>query len=305
MFWFTDKHGGMQLHLSLHLYRLIELLEFKYIITLVKQEYVWALLTGILFCTLLAVTCIKGLRHYTVRKYDGFVLSLIAVGLIYLLVPEDFLGRTIIITIRAQIFVYIIVCCIIASRLQEGIEKNIGGLIVAALFLILSGYRMACMHKANTALKGYLSATNYINNNAVVLALDFSPNGKDANGQQIATRNAIFHHAAQYMAATKPLVILDNYEANMGYFPIRWRQEVNPYNHLSKRNGIEGIPPFAEIENYSKTTGVTIDNILLWCYDSSCNKDADFAVLYKEIMHNYHRVYSDQYGNTLLYERNK
>jgi hypothetical protein len=107
------------------------------------------------------------------------------------------------------------------------------------------------------------------------------------------------------MAATKPLVILDNYEANMGYFPIRWKEEVNPYNHLSKRNGIEGIPPYAEIENYSKTTGVTIDNILLWCYDSSYNKDADFAVLYEEIMHNYHRVYSDQYGNTLLYERNK
>ncbi len=305
MFWFTDKHGGMQMRLSLHLYRLVELLEFKYIITLVRQEYVWALLTGMLFCALLLTTGIKALRHYTIGKYDGFVLSLIAVGLIYLLVPEDFLGRTIIITIRAQIFIYIIVCCVIASRLQEGVVKNIGGIMVAALFLILSGYRMACMHKANIALEGYLSATNYINDNAVVLALDFSPNGKDANGQQIATRNAIFHHAAQYMAATKPLVILDNYEANMGYFPIRWREGVNPYNYLSKRNGIEGIPPYAEIENYSKTTGVTIDNILLWCYDSSYNKNADFAVLHDEIMHNYHRVYSDQCGNTLLYERNK
>jgi hypothetical protein len=161
------------------------------------------------------------------------------------------------------------------------------------------------MYKADKAYEGYYGASDYINDKAVVLALDFSPNGKDANGKKIATRNAIFHHAAQYMAATKPLVILDNYEANMGYFPIRWREEVNPYNHLSKRNGIEGIPPYAEIENYSKTTGVTIDNILLWCYDSSYNKNADFAVLHEEITHNYHRVYSDKSGNTLLYARNK
>lgn len=305
MLWFTEKQGGMQMHLSLHLYRLVELLEFKYIITIVQQEYLWAKITGILFFVLLVITGIKSLRHITIHKYDGFVLSLLAVGLIYLLVPEDFMGRAIIITIRAQIYVYVFICCCIAYRMPDGRLKNAGGLGIAALFVVLSGYRMVCMQQANEVLTGYLYATNHIKENAVVLSLDFSPNGKDKNGNKIADRNDIFHHASQYMAVTKPIVILDNYEANMGYFPVRWKPEVNPYNHLSRNNGIEGIPPYAEIENYRTTTGIVIDNILLWCYDSSYNNNADFATLYAEIERNYRLVYTDNIGNTILYARKR
>lgn len=304
MFWFTDKQGGMQLQLGLHKFRLIELLEFKYLIAIVHDEYVWAIFTGVSFCLLLVITMLLALKNMTIEKHDGFLISLVIISLIYLLVPEDFLGRTIIITIRAQIFIYIIICCLIASRLAEGIVKNIGGLVIILLFFVLSGHRMICMHKADKVYEGYASASNYIKENAVVLAFDFSPNGKDENGNLIADRNAIFHHAAQYMAATKPLVILDNYEANMGYFPIRWKEPVNPYIYLSRKSGIEGIPPYAEIENYKKEKGVTINNIILWCYDSSYKKDADFGILYDEIMRNYHLIYTDKPGHTLLYERN-
>ncbi len=304
MFWFTDKQGGMQLQLGLHKYRLNELLEFKYLIAIVHHEYLWAILTGISFWILLLITFVKALKKIAINKYDGFWVSLLIVGLIYMLVPEEFLGRTIIITIRAQIFIYILVCCLIASRLGEGIVKNTGGLIILTLFLILSGHRMICMYKADKAYEGYYEASNYIKENAVVLAFDFSPNGKDEHGNLIADRNATFHHAAQYMAATKPLIILDNYEANMGYFPIRWKEPVNPYIHLSRKSGIEGIPPYAEIENYKKYKGVTVNNIIMWCCDSSYNKDADFTVLRAEIAQNYHIIYTDKHGYTVLYERN-
>ena len=53
----------------------------------------------------------------------------------------------------------------------------------------------------------------------------------------------LFSHAAGYLGVEKRLVLLDNYEANTGYFPLRWRPEVNPYVHLGPFAAQESQPP--------------------------------------------------------------
>jgi hypothetical protein len=150
-------------------------------------------------------------------------------------------------------------------------------------------------------VKDYLSAANYIKPYSVILPLDFFPCGKDAHGNVIADRNWLFSHASQYMGTEKPLIILDNYEANTGYFPLVWKEEVNPYHHLCTNGSIESQPPYATIGDYKNKTGVSIDYILMWCYDSSALKDADFRKLYAEINGEYHLVYTSQTGHIVLY----
>jgi len=304
MFSFTGKEGGLQLALKPHPYRLLELVQFKYIINVVNSERLWAALAGGIFTVLFVCTLIKMLTKFSIHKYDGFLLALLAIVFVYTFFPEDFMGRAIIISIRAQLFVMIIVACCIAYRMPDGMVKNIAATTLFLSFVMLTIYRIHCRQQASAALTDYLSVATHIKPGATLLPFDFAPTGKTETGNLIAGRNAIFHHASQYMGVDKPLIILDNYEANMGYFPIRWKNEINPYNHLSKEEGIEGLPPFARIEEYQQKTGVTVDYILLWCYNPTYLTNPHFNTLYAEINKLYHITYTSPGGKAVLYTRN-
>lgn len=304
MFRFTNSAGGMNIHLRAHLYRMVELVEFKYLINLTDTERPWALVTGLVFTGLFVMVCVHGARRFRLHRYDGLLLSLLFVTFVYVFFPEEFMGHMIVISIRAQLFVYILVVCIVAYRMREGMVKVTGMALICVCFLLLGIARISCRYVADEALNEYLQANEYIKPGKVVLPFDFAPTGRTAAGKEITNRNALFHHAAQYIAVDKPLVMLDNYEANMGYFPVRWAEDTNPYNHLSKGAGIEGVPPYATIETYKQKTGVTVDYVLLWCYNEAYRKDAAFNTLYEEINRMYHLVYTSPTGRVILYERN-
>jgi len=372
MGWFTGKEGGVRLQIKPHLYRLVELVEGKYLVNVTHTEDFVAELVGIILLVLFCFTFLRSKNIWRINKYDGFLLSLIFVVLVYLCFPESFLGRLILISMRAQIFVYILMACCIAYRwpsgqmkvadaavvvlifltfsiaevacllhakpgavagnystaqmiwvsiaLQLGVlvlilwgtvhrlpfdrVKNIGAVIIFACFVGLTCARLSCLLSASLAVADYTSARKFIRPYSVVLPLDFAPSGKNKQGQIIADRNFLFFHASQYMGIEKPMIILDNYEANMGYFPLRWTDSTNPYFHLSKGDGIEAQPPYADIEDYKKTTGVSIDYILMWCFDTSYLKNDNFRKLYAEINAAYHVVYTSPGGRTALYKQN-
>ena len=178
-------------------------------------------------------------------------------------------------------------------------------MVLFVAFIALSLARIPCQLAVSRGAADYVSGVSLIKPYSVVLPLDFFPNGKDSKGNMLADRNWLFCHAAQYLGTFKPLIVLDNYEANMGYFPISWKNSVNPYNLLSQDEGIEGQPPFASIAQYKQNTAVTIDYILMWCYDSSFLQNEHFRKFYNEINQQYHIIYTSASGNTILYEINK
>ncbi len=370
MGWFTKKEGGMQMHLKLHLYRLVELVQGKYLVNVTHPEDIIAQVVGMVMLTLLCCSFFRVKKFY-LHKYDGLLISLAFVLFVYLCFPESFLGRLILISMRTQIFVYILITCCVAYRFPKGEMKwrdafillivfavfgvaQVIGLIIAqpgtlastwsvnqmiainvslqvivlaiifccvagklpfdkikngafallfVCFIAFTGVRLSCLLKASEAIADYTSAKSNIRPNSIVLPLDFAPCGKDQEGRMIADRNFLFYHASQYMGLDKPLIILDNYEANMGYFPLRWKDNVNPYFHLSKDEGIEAQPPYASINMYQQA-GVTIDYVLMWCFDSSYLANEHFSELYAEINAGYHIVYTSATSRTKLYERN-
>jgi hypothetical protein len=303
-FVFTGKEGGLQLQLGAHPYRLLEALEFKYIINVVDTEHPWAAIAGITLSLFLIYVVVTGMRKITINKYDGLLLALIPIAFVYTFFPEDFMGRAIIISIRTQMFLFILIGGVVAYRLNNERAKTAGALLLFVCFVALSYHRIECRQDTEEALSDYLSADSHIRAGSVVLPFDFSPNGKRKDHTLIADRNAVFHHASQYLGVSKPLIILDNYEANMGYFPIRWKDATNPYNHLSKEEGIEGLPPFAKIAAYKRATNTDVDYILFWCYDPAYISDPHFAELYREINSMYTKVYETPGGRTMLYAKN-
>jgi hypothetical protein len=71
-----------------------------------------------------------------------------------------------------------------------------------------------------------------------------------------------FHHASNYLALEHGVHSLRNYEANMGYFPLLFRPERNPYRQLGN---IEGAP--AEIR--FADARAQVDYVLVWPLDET------------------------------------
>ncbi len=305
MIWFTAKEGGLQIQLAPHLYRMLELIRFRYLVNITRQEEFFATITGVGLLILFSVSLLTFKKHPVINKYDGFLLSLLFVGFVYLFFPEVFLSRLILITLRVQLFVFIIIACCIAYRLPAGKVKNIGAIVLFGCFIGLGMVRIPCQLSASEGVTTYISAVDSIKPFSVVLPLDFSPSGRDGHGKLIADRNWLYCHASQYMGLKKPLIILDNYEAHMSYFPLVWKENVNPYTYLNKYEGFEGQPPFATIEGYKQATGVTIDYILMWCYDAQALQNEHFREFFTEINEKYHIIYMSSTGRTILYAVNK
>ncbi len=301
---FTDQEGGLQLVIGHHFYRLVELIQFKYFVNVTHSEDYVAAAAGIIllltFCAALTKFRIK-----TINKYDGLLISLGLTMFVYLFFPDNFLGRLILIALRVQPYVGILLACCIAYLLPETKFKKMAAVLLFACFAGLTAARVNCMVIASKGAADYVSAEQLIKPNSVVLPLDFAPAGLDDHGQKIADRNYLFSHASQYMGTTKSLIILDNYEANMGYFPVRWNGAVNPYFYLGKAEGIENAPPYARIAEYKQSAGVAIDYVLMWCYNDTFLRNDHFKALYAEINAGYHVAYTSPSGRTVLYELNR
>lgn len=373
MAWFTRSQGGLQMALKPHLYRLIELIQFKYLVSLTHTEEPYAAVTGLVLLAI-GIALIAGIsRRHAVHKYDGLLLALAAVAIVYLFVPESFLGHLILINMRVQLYIYLLIACCIAYRMPVGVTsyktaiattlamaalaalqlgylniasgqtaddravlqsivganlaievgiciaifaaarfrisyyrlQNVGAFVLLMCFAGMSIERISCQVKASMAVSDYIAVAKQIPDGKTILPLNFAPNGKDRNGAMIADRNFLFGHAADYIAAGKSVIMLDNYEANMGYFPLQWRNNVNPYYHLSIGQGIEHTPPYASLKGYEQQAGVRVDYILLCRFDSSFLANDTFAAFYAEIVRDYHVARTSPLRTATLMERNK
>ncbi len=74
----------------------------------------------------------------------------------------------------------------------------------------------------------------------------------------------IFKHVGCYAGCKTNSIVLDNYEANTTYFPIKWKENKNPYKYLSVGNegGLEENPPNIDIEKYELESQEKITSLL-------------------------------------------
>lgn len=306
---FTQRAGGLQLHLQHHFYRLVELVQCKFLINVTQAEVYPALTAGIILALLFCWSQVKFRNFRKLHKCDGFLISLLLVVFIYLFFPESFLGHLILMNMRAQLFVLaLVIYCIAYLMPLYSKVSNTAGVVLFSCFFVLTIFRLNVQLRASAGVADYMSIRNHIKPYRVVLPLNFSPRGKDEHGNIIADHNFLFQHVGQYLGTYKPLIILDNYEANMGYFPLRWKEPKNPYYHLSTGEGIaagiEGVPPSADIEKYKSESNVTIDYIIMWGFDSSFIHAEQFTPLFNQIVSGYHLAFTSVSGRTLLFEKN-
>src|SRR5262249_41912359 len=108
----------------------------------------------------------------------------------------------------------------------------------------------------------YLSAGASLPSDSVLFPVGFAPDGFAEDGSPLALRVLPLLHAASWIAADRGVVDLLNYEADLGYFPMAFRPETNPYRLM--RTGLETVPPCVSLHRWDRLGPRRMDYVLVW-----------------------------------------
>ncbi|MCS6904609.1 MAG: hypothetical protein RML72_11375 [Bacteroidia bacterium] len=157
----------------------------------------------------------------------GLVPALIIALGLYFFVPTGFSVGMMSERLGLMVFM-LLLPCVVTMPLPKSVL-----LISVALFmgfhiaLLLSRYN-ATQKKLSLEASHIAQAQKHLPSYAVVLPINFSDNW-------------IEPHFSNYLGTQKPLIILENYEASTGWFPIRWNYIHLPKFFLGKHEKLENI----------------------------------------------------------------
>ncbi|MCY7330158.1 MAG: hypothetical protein LH618_16525, partial [Saprospiraceae bacterium] len=124
--------------------------------------------------------------------------------------------------------------------------------------------------------------------------------------REVADAIWLFMHGGDYMGTEKSIVLLANYEAATGNFPLIWNQERNPFNGLSTNDGyFEDQPPNANIVDYYKNSNkAVVDYVVTWCMDQKKFGDNPrLQNIQQQLTGEYNLVFTSKHGLAKVYKR--
>jgi hypothetical protein len=227
------------------------------------------------------------LRSRRVGPWDGWLLVAAAYAVLYFLAPAEASGGMYI-NLRLNLFPFFALLLWFGTQTFSVRSKRMIESVATGACLLTLGLHVAAYAELNDYLQEYLSGMELIEPNTRLLPLCFAPNGRGPDGENLTYRVGPFRHAAGYLAAERRLVDLDNYEANSGYFPLRFRPEVEPYIHMGKDRrlpgfGLEAVPPCVDFLDYPTNTGQEVDYVLIWAVSDDLRKHPCTASIYEQL----------------------
>jgi len=303
---FANRYGGVEeIKIQFMPERFKTIISLKHLVNYSHKEEDTLVITGIalmLLCLYLIYSRIR--MKITIHRFDGFLITFIFALVVYFVLPDSMLNGGYF-TLRAAIFstLLLLICCSYVTKHSSG--SLVAGLSLFAAFTVLFFIRMPVTMAAADIIKEHMEVRPFIRKGAVVAPFTYDTWGRARNGKVICSRNNIFCHMAQYLSDIHDVLVLDNFEANTGYFPLLWRPELDPFVHLARWPGFQAVPPAADIAAYEEKTGIVVDYVLFMNFDSSFTKFNTSEQLVKEVRQNYHVTYASATGRTILYSRNQ
>lgn len=129
-------------------------------------------------------------------------------------------------------------------------------------------------------------ADKYIRENSIVLPINLSDNWLEI-------------HFSNYLGVEKPMIILENYEANVNWFPVRWRRQDFPNVLLEDRNVLSGIGWPNNKESIIKRQ---IDYVVLYGNLEKLN-NAEYAELKELLSTKFKLKYKSENSYLIIFER--
>ena len=233
-----------------------------------------------------------GLYRVLVKKQPlpGTILWLVAAlvtlaGLFIL--PDDQAGNLGLITSRLMIFFFIFLILWLSS--QPKLPRWPGMI----LFILINLVNFAViLHNFRSVAPGCKLAgeihdlSAYIKPNQTVLPV-------------LNSNNMVYGHISSYLGYDKPMVLLDNYEAAQGYFPLVWNYKKNLGLFVPGLPDNSGCAGSARLESQQKLTAyVLIISDNLQPFPVACKERIN-----KILGTAYERIFTSKDGGLTLYEK--
>lgn len=265
---------------------------------LVAEVFFWGLVV------LAGAVLLARFRH--LERRDALLLVVGLALLAYFLAPSSLAGGSFVNT-RLSLFPCFALILWLGThpfgRTARWLIQGGAALVALALLALHGLAAVAC----NDYLREYLSVEAELQPNRTLLPLTFSRAISDP--ALASAKVGVFRHASGYLAARVGVVELENYEATTGYFPVVFREERNPFVHLSPEGrgtdiGLQAEPPRVDIAGYEQRTGLTIDDVLLWNVRPEQREGPAARDIFRQLEANYDLVFtSSPRGLLQLYRR--
>jgi hypothetical protein len=178
----------------------------------------------LLFASLTAAW-IAGRPHpWKARRADG-LLALAALFLLILLVIPDFASGGSAHSQRAELYPFLVLPLWFAAQphLRGGVRVAVVGL-AGALAVGSWGLNNVQLVKIDQAVREYYSVAAHLQPGRTVLPLVIEPYGRDTNGKPLSMRSEIFLFAANRFNPLVGAIELNNYQAAMPGFAVRYKR---------------------------------------------------------------------------------
>ncbi|NJK97820.1 MAG: hypothetical protein HC905_25525 [Bacteroidales bacterium] len=187
-----------------------------------------------LFVALLFVNLYFTLKKNTENTPSGIALNINLPGpsllfafftisflFLYLLVPN-----AIMMSDRLILLFYIFMVCWLALLKYPRALQIVSLIILLAVHFRFLAYHTASMKEASKNVEEIEEIANFIKPDNLVLALNYSDNW-------------LYAHSTAYIGVNKPVIVLENYEASIAWFPLRWNErqfKTEPLTHYVYSN---------------------------------------------------------------------
>ena len=229
------------------------------------------------------------------NKSWPFILLIFFIGA-YFVAPENAFGGEQL-KQRIQWITYLYAVLLISLiELPRWIRWLSVGLSIV-LVVSLCKFQWRYMKQTNQLTQRLRAVSSVITTHSTVLPLCFNTFG-EMEGKTISDFGRHNNHLGELIQGNKDIVFMDNYEANTTYFPLRYKNDINPFIFLGDQ---EAKPPVVSLTDYTKRCA--IDYILLFNLTENDRRSDAYQHLILEMNGTYRNAYSDTDSSVLLFKR--
>lgn len=196
---------------------------------------------------------------------------------------------------RLQWVIFILAILVVSfpklPKLLQVLGTVFGVMFVAALVR----FQYPSLQRSSLVAEDIMKAGQFVKTNRTVLPLCFNTSGY-IQKQVISDFVRHGNHVGAFILGDKDLIFMDNYEANTDYFPLRYRDTLNPFQYLGDQ---EAQPPKITLSSYNRRH--VIDYVLLFDLKPEDISTEAFQNLQTQLNPNYREVFRNQDSSVRLY----
>jgi len=234
---------------------------------------------GLMLLSLIVRRIIRFTKYKeTILKTNDFLFLVAIIALLLFFVLPDSDGAAGFVSVRfCYLFFLFFFFALSTTVYPKWIKIMILTILIPLIFVHNYGFNKAIKSQYKI-VQSIVKVSQFIPANSVVLPINFSKNWLAGNYNN-------------YLGIDKPMVILHNYEASTGYFPVHWNREKMPNTFLGNQNS---IPNCLEWIGEKAHSSYVIDYVFI-LVDYKDEELKCLQTIEESIQQNYTLLYSDEY----------